>query len=171
MKKYLFLIISFILIIFTSGCDLGNTPTSKVEDLLNKYQMLDSEIMEDINDVIDSENLTTDQKERYKKLLEKQYKNLSYKIKDEVIDNDGALVTVELEVVDYKKAIEKTEKSFSNTSDYTLEEYNNKKIENLEEMKDKVVYTIELSLIKDKDDNWKLNALSNVDKKKLQGMY
>lgn len=171
MKKYLFLIISIILIIFTVGCNLGNTPTSKVEDLLNKYQMLDEDIKTDINKIIDSENLTENQKERYKKILEKQYKNLSYKIKDEVIDNDGALVTVELEVLDYKKSIEKTEREFQIQEDYSLEEYNNKKIKNLEETKDKVIYTIELSLIKNKDNKWKLNALTNVDKKKLQGMY
>lgn len=171
MKKYLFLFVSFILIFFSLGCNLGNTPTSKVEDLLMKYQKLDEDIMSDIDDLLEEESLTNVQKERYKKLLIKQYKNLSYKIKNEEIDNDEAVVTIELEVVDYKKAIEKTEDEFYEKEDYTVEDYNNKKLDNLEKIDDKVIYTIELSLKKDNNGNWKLNALSNVDKKKLQGMY
>lgn len=171
MKKYLFFFMSIILTFFSLGCNLGNTPTSKVEELLMKYQKLDDDITADINDVLEEENLTNDQKERYKKLLEKQYKNLSYKIKDEEIDGEEAVVTIELEVMDYKKAKEKTEEEFKNIEDYTIQEYNNKKLDNLENIDEKVVYTIELTLNKDKDSNWKLNALSNVDKKKLQGMY
>ena len=171
MKKYLFFFMSIILTFFLVGCDLGNTPTSKVEDLLMKYQKLDEDITTDINDVLEEENLTTDQKERYKKLLENQYKNLSYKIKDEEIDGDKAIVTIELEVMDYKKAKEKAEEEFDEKEEYTIEEYNDKKLDNLESVDEKIVYTIELTLDKDNDGNWKLNALSNVDKKKLQGMY
>ena len=171
MKKYLFFFISLFLTFFSLGCNLGNTPTSKVEDLMMKYQKLDEDIITDINDVLEEENLTSKQKERYKKLLEKQYKNLSYKIKNEEIDGDKAVVTIELEVMDYKKAKEKTEEEFEEKEEYTIEEYNNKKLENLENIKEKIVYTIELTLNKDKDNNWKLNALSNENKKKLQGMY
>lgn len=171
MKKYLFFFMSIFFSFFLVGCDLGNTPASKVEDLLMKYQKLDDDIVSDIDNVLEEENLTNEQKERYKRLLESQYKNLSYKIKDEEIDGDNAVVTVELEVIDYKKAKEKTEEEFRNIDDYTIEEYNDKKLDNLEDIGEKVVYTIELMLNKDKDGNWKLNALSNIDKKKLLGMY
>ena len=162
---------SIFLTFFLFGCNLGNTPTSKVEDLLMKYQKLDEDITNDINEVLEEENLTNEQKERYKKLLESQYKNLSYKIINEEIDGDNAVVTIELEVMDYKKAIEKTEKEFDEKEDYTIEEYNNKKLDNLENIDEKVMYTIELTLDKDEDSNWQLNALTNIDKKKLQGMY
>lgn len=171
MKKYLFFFMSIFLTFFSLGCNLGNTPTSKVEDLLMKYQKLDEDITNDINEVLEEENLTNEQKERYKKLLEEQYKNLSYKIKNEEIDGDNAVVTIELEVMDYNKAKEKTEEEYEEIEEYTVEEYNNKKLDNLEDIKEKVVYTIEITLNKDKDGNWKLNALTNVDKKKLQGMY
>ena len=109
MKKYLFFFMSLFFIFFSLGCNLGNTPTSKVEDLMMKYQKLDEDITTDINDVLEEETLTNAQKERYKNLLEKQYKNLSYKIINEEIDGDNAIVTIELEVIDYKKAKEKTE--------------------------------------------------------------
>ena len=42
---------------FLAGCDLANTPTSKVEESLSKYQRLDKNI--DINEflLIDEEDL------------------------------------------------------------------------------------------------------------------
>lgn len=37
--------------------------------------------------------------------------------------------------------------------------------------KDKVTYTLELGVTKDKNNNWRLDSLSNADIKKIQGMY
>lgn len=171
MKKYLVFFFICIFSFILSGCDLGNTPTSKVEDLLTKYQRLDKDIDNNINEVLDTENLTEKQKERYKKLLENQYKNMSYEIKDEKIDGDMATVTVEVIVLDYKKAIQDVENKYHDLNDYSVEEYNDSKLDRLEKMKEKVIYTLELIINKDKNGNWKMNALSNIEKKKLQGMY
>ena len=41
----------------------------------------------------------------------------------------------------------------------------------LEKIKDKVKYTIDFEVIKDKNGNWKLSSLSNETIKKIQGMY
>ena len=41
MKKIVSLFIFLLLLV---GCSLSNSPTSKVEELLNKYQTLDSDI-------------------------------------------------------------------------------------------------------------------------------
>lgn len=62
---------------------MSNTPTSKVEDLFSKYQTLDNDIKSDIKEVLKEQNLTDTQVERYKKLLEDQYRNLTYEIKNE----------------------------------------------------------------------------------------
>lgn len=166
MKKILPLLILF----FTFGCSLTNTPSSKVEELLAKYQMLDRDISSEIDIIIDKENLNDNQKEKYKQLIEKQYKNLSYEIKDEKIDGDTSTITVQIKVYDYKKTINELNDEYSD-KDYTLEEYNDEKIKRLENTNDTVTYTLELDVLKDKDGNWKLESLSNIDKKKLQGMY
>ena len=166
MKKLLPLLILF----FTFGCSLSNTPSSKVEELLSKYQMLDNEISLEIDMVIDKENLNEDQKGKYRELIEKQYKNLSYEIKDEKIDGDKATITVQIKVYDYKKVINELNSEYDDV-DYTLEEYNDEKIKSLENAQDMVVYTLELDVNKDDDGNWKMVSLSNIDKKKLQGMY
>ncbi len=168
MKK---IILLFMLLSFLVGCSLANTPTSKVEDLITKYQKVDSEITTNIDDIINKENLTEEQKERYKKIIEKQYFNLSYEIKDELIDGDEAFVTVELTTFDYKKAINETNDYYNGKDDYTVEDYNNTKLDKLEKAKDKVTYTIEIPLKKDKNNNWYITTLKNETIKKILGMY
>lgn len=166
MKKKILLLAIFTFLLI--GCSMSNTPTSKVEELLSKYQRLDNDISMGINSVLDEQNLTDVHKERYRKLLETQYKNLSYEIKDEIIDGDTATVIVEIEVIDYKKAI--NDLTFDSML-YTKESFDEEKLDRLEEAKDKVTYTLELSLTKDKEGTWKLNALTNEQIKKIQGMY
>ena len=49
--------------------------------------------------------------------------------------------------------------------------YDDAKLDLLEKAKDKVTYTLELGVTKDKNNNWRLDSLSNADIKKIQGMY
>ena len=168
MKKILSLFIFLLLLV---GCSLSNSPTSKVDDLLTKYQMLDKDIKDGIEEVVNEETLTSNQKERYRKIIEKQYKNLTYQVKEEKIDGDTSTITTEIEVIDYKKAINEAISKYQGKTDYTIEEYNNTKLDALEKAKEKVKYTIEFEVKKDNNDNWKLSSLSNETIKKIQGMY
>ena len=168
MKKILFM---FLFLSFLVGCSLSNSPTSKVEDLLMKYQTLDNDIKNGIESVLEEENLTSIQKERYRDLIEKQYKGLSYEVKDERYDGDVATITVEIEVLDYKKAINEVSSYYLNQDDYTVEEYNDAKLDSLEKVNDKVLYTIEFEVFKDSNGNWNLASLSNETIKKILGMY
>lgn len=168
MKKILSLFIFLLLLV---GCSLSNSPTSKVEDLLTKYQMLDKDIKSGIEEVVNEETLTSNQKERYRKIIEKQYKNLTYQVKEEKIDGDTSTIITEIEVIDYKKAINEAVSKYQGKTDYTIEEYNNTKLDALDKAKEKVKYTIEFEVKKDNNDNWKLSSLSNETIKKIQGMY
>ena len=147
---------------------MANTPTSKVEALFNKYQTLDKDIASGIEDIMNEQNLSETHKERYRKILEKQYKNLTYQIKEEKIDGEIATVTTEIEVTDFKNAI--TDLYFDSAI-YTKETYDEEKLNRLEKATNKIVYTIELKLTKKNNDEWELNALTNDDIKKIQGMY
>ena len=164
-KKIIIIVITILLLI---GCSMSNTPTSKVEDLLSKYQRLDTDISNGINNVLEEQNLSNKDKDRYKKLLEDQYKNMSYEVKEETIDGNNATVIVEIEVLDYKSSI--NDLSFDSTI-YTKESFDEEKLTRLENTKNKVTYTLELSLTKDSEGTWKLNALTNEQIKKIQGMY
>ena len=154
MKKIVSLFIFLLLLV---GCSLSNSPTSKVEEFLNKYQTLDSDIKSGIDDILKEENLTDSQKERYRKVIEKQYRNLSYEIKNERIDGDTATITVEIEVMDYKKEVNDTNNYYQGIDNYTIEDYNNTKLDKLEKAKDKVKYTIDFEVKKDGNGNWKLS--------------
>lgn len=167
MKKKLLLVVLPILFLVV-GCTMANTPTSKVEDLFTKYQKLDADIDTNISSVLEEQNISDAQKERYRKILEDQYKNLTYQIKEEVIDGDTATVTTEIEVLDFKRAINDL---VFDSNIYTKETYDEEKLNRLEQAKDKVKYTLDLRLTKDDDGNWRLNALTNEELKKIQGMY
>ena len=169
MKKKLLLLLLALPIFLLIGCEMDNTPTSKVETLFTKYQKLDTDIKDGINSILEEQNLTDERKNRYRNILENQYKNLTYQIKEEKIDGDTATVTVEIEVIDLKKSINDL---VYDSNIYTKDTYDEEKLNRLEQAKDKVKYTLELTLSKnDKDEEWKLNALTNEDIKKIQGMY
>lgn len=168
MKKII-LVFTFLLLLI--GCSLSNSPTSKVEDLLTKYQTLDKDIEKDIDNVINEETLTTTEKNRYRKIIEKQYRNLSYEIKDERYEGETATITTQIEVLDYKKEINKISSEFLEKDDYTVADYNDAKLDALEKAKDKVIYTIDFEVNKDKNGNWRLASLDNQTIKKILGMY
>ena len=99
LSKYLTKLL-LVFFLFLTACSLGNTPTSKVESMLYKYQTLDNDIKKDIDATLNTTDLNEEQYKKYKKLLEKQYQNLTYDVKEESIDNDVATITVEIKVLD-----------------------------------------------------------------------
>ncbi len=169
-KKLIFgMLLVSLLFIFTGCTDLMNTPTKRVEELFSKYQTLDKDITKEIDTLVKSENLTDEEANRYRNIIEKQYKMLVYNVKDEKIDGDNATVTVQIEVLDYKSAIQKVDLNYQDDN-YDKVKYTKDKLDALEQTKDKVTYTIEVPLVK-KDKKWQVSNLSNDDLKKIQGMY
>lgn len=166
MKKYIILL--GIILIALVGCEMANVPASKVDELFSKYQRLDDDIVMGINNVISEQNLTDDHRDRYRKLLEKQYKNLTYEIKNDSIDGDKAKIVVAIEVFDYRNAI--SDLTFD-SSVYTKDTYDEEKISRLEGVKDRVTYTLEINLTRDNYGEWRIDALTNEELKKIQGMY
>ena len=117
MKK-IFIALVLGLFIFTGCGNNMNTPTAKVEEFLTKYQNMDSEILTQLSDVIDEDTtMNSNQKDEYRSLMEKQYQNLSYKIKNEKINDDSATVDVEIEVYDYATSIRNSKKYYEENPD------------------------------------------------------
>lgn len=162
MKKIILMVIGICMLV---GCSLGNTPTARVEDFLSKYQMLDEKIVIDYTDLVDDVGVDQDVKTRYEEVIKDQYRNMSYEVKEEEIDGDEAEVTVQIEVMDYKTILDKYD-----SSDYSRDEYHDKVLDELEDAKEKITYTIEFTLSKDSDDNWVVNELTTEDKEKLLGI-
>lgn len=185
-----------IFVILLTACSFGmnNTPKAKVKELLDRYKNQDSTVITNLEDAIDEE-YSGEFKDRYKTLMLNQYKNLEYKITDEIIDGDTAIVSVDVTVYDYGSAIDAAneyldehEKEFykkHNTNNELNEEENtlnndkntidyNKfidyKLKLLEEVTDRKTYSIDFTLSKENDE-WILDNLTNESMKKLHGLY
>lgn len=177
MKKILWLLL---VIVCLTGCNnLMNTPTKKVEYLLSKYQSNDSEVLKQLDETLLTDAiLTKEEKEKYKTIMQKQYKDLMYNIKNEAIDGKTAVVEVEIDVYDYVKSITNSEKELLNNSDNFKNstgevdtiKYNDYKLSNLEKVTDRVKYTINFTLSKI-DEEWVVDDLTETERMKIHGLY
>lgn len=177
MKKLIYAFISLFLLV---GCsNISNTPTRQVESFFNKYQTLDKEVLDDLDRVINKNPKFDDtNKEAYREVMKKQYKNMTYKIKDETIDGDNAVVTVEITVLDFGKTIRKVEDYKNNHIDefqdengnYDDNKYVNYLISRLKETKEKVKYTLDINLTK-LTKKWKIDGIDSDTEDKILGIY
>ena len=164
MKKITLVII---ILLFLIGCkNTNNTPTSKVEEFFSNYQTLNKDVLNDLDNIVSKDKtMSKEEKEEYKVLLEKQYQNLSYKIKSEEIIKNKAIVDTEIEVLDYYTTIEKVKRENKNEKTYQKE-----KLDALKQVNTKTKYNITFTLIKE-DNNWKFDSLEKNIIKKIHGLY
>ena len=172
MKKLLILLIPFLCVACST---LDNNPISQTEQYLKTYQVLDEKIIKKLDEnMLDTYNDT--QKEEYKKVMKEQYKSLTYKIKDEYIDGDKATVTVAITVLDYYKVIDEANKYFVDHKDEFYDGFNydtklnDYKLSKLKEAKDKIIYTIEITLTKI-DNKWVVDDISDETYNKINGLF
>lgn len=127
MKK-LFVFISCIIITFIlSGCSMDNTPTKRVENFLDNYTNNSQSVLKDLKEMVDSDSLMNDdQRTTYSDIMKRQYKDMTYEIKDETIDGDNATVTAEIEVYDYYKINRDSQEYFNNNRNEFKEDTNDK---------------------------------------------
>lgn len=173
---------TMLMIVLMSGCGektILDTPTKKVEAFFANYQTLDEDVLTQLDDTIDNDDtLSEDQKDEYRELMKKHYQNLKYDVKDEVINGDTATVTVEIEVTDYTKVMTDADKYLDENKDTFNDEEGNYdetlftkyRLDKLKEAKDTVKYTLDMTLTK-VDDEWQLDDISDIDEKKIHGMY
>ena len=165
-----------------TGCSLGdmdNTPTKQVEAYLNNYQTLNSNVLTEIDALVDEENmLDEDQQTTYRDIMKKHYQDLTYTIKEETVNGDKATVEAEIEVNDYTKALSEAETyRTTNETEFFNDEgifdetlFNAYKLDLLKNNDERVKYTIYFSLTKT-DDQWILNDLTETEQEKILGIY
>ena len=175
MKK---VIILFTMVLIVVGCNISNTPSSKVQKYLDSFINLSEDVEMDIETTVTSENLSNENKEIYKSVLKRQYQDLKYEIKDEKIDGDNAQVTVKVTIYDLYHA-EKESLNYMNehTNEFNDENgmfnnelYNTFRINKLLEENNKVDYEIVFNLDK-KDTEWILRNPDRDTLEKINGLY
>ncbi len=176
MKKIFY---AFFLVLLLGCTNLSNTPVKKTEDFLKKYQTLDNNVIEDLNETLDSDmTFTTSQKDRYKNIMKKHYQNMTYEIKQDKIDGDKATVLVEINVTDFKKVLDEAEdyvkdnknEFVTSLGDLDKEKYTDYRLNKLEQAKEKVKFTISINLTK-KDNKWNVDKLDKETYDKINGIY
>ena len=178
MKK----ILAIFFVILLSACSLmnSNSPKEKVKELLDKYKTQDNMVVSKLDDIISNE-YTGDYKDRFKRLMLKQYKNMEYTITDEIIDGDTAVVSADITVYNYGNMIETANEYLRNhEEEFYIEDTEEKlvdsnkffdyKLDLLEGTNDRKTYTVEFTLTKE-DKEWKLDDLSNETISKIHGLY
>lgn len=178
MKKIIVLLICVFFIFGCSMLDVSNTPTKKVEEYLNSFQILDKEVLDDLDDVIQRNiDLNDKNKAEYRELIKKQYKSMQYSIENEREDGDEAFVTASIIVLDFTKIISESElykrghiSEFYVNGIYDDNLYKKYLLEKLKEAKDKVTYTIDFTVHKI-NGKWKLDPINSVIEDKILGIY
>ncbi len=175
MKKVIVLLFMLLLVV---GCNLSNTPSSKVEMYLNGLNDLNDDVVMDIETKVSSENLTNENKEIYKKVLRRQYEDLKYEIKEESLNGDEAFVIVKINVYDFhKEEVNSINYMNDNTNEFSDVNgifdnnlFNTYRLNKLNEIKDRIDYEIKFNLTKNNGE-W---VVQNPDKEtleKINGFY
>lgn len=174
MKKVLY---AFLAIVLLTGCsctaNMGNTPTKKVEEYLNKYQTNDDDVVSDLDEVLTNDTTLTDaERSDYNDFMKTHYRDMQYEIKDETIDGDVATVDAEVTVRSYADAVNEANDYRLNNADVfddnnTFARY---RLDRLKEVTDTETYTITFHLTKENEE-WKIDDLSDDDLRKLSGLY
>ena len=177
MKKKILSLIMIVMLILTTACSMGNTPTSAVERLLSKYNTNDEEILVELDDYINDSDLTNEQSKKYKDVYLKQFKDMKYEIKNEKIDGDNAVVTVQITVYDYYTAekeandyLSKNPDEFKTDGEYDKSLFTDYKLKMFNDVNDTVDYTIDFTLTKI-DNKWEVNDLTTEQLEKIHGVY
>lgn len=176
MKK---IITGILLIIFLTACSMSNTPKSKVEIYMNQFNSLTESVKKDLETTVASENLSQSNKDIYRKVLERQYENLKYTIKDEQINGDNATVTVKITVYDFYKSNVNAEKYYNenqeefmteNKTAIDVDSYTKYRLKEMLKMNDTVDYEIKIHLNKD-DGEWVIQNPDRETLEKIHGLY
>ncbi len=183
MKKYI--VVLFMLLLTACSLGVASSPKEKVKEFLDKYKNQDSEVLDNLDEIVSSE-YSGDYAERYKNIMKNQYKNMSYTITDEIIEGDDASVIAEIEVYDYSSIInnansyltdhkkefliESTDENNITSDSIDNDKFLDYKFGLLENAENKKTYTIEFIFHKDNNE-WKMDSLSESDIEKIHGLY
>ncbi len=175
MKKFIAVLLTVLLL---SGCGLTNTPTAKVKAFLNNYNNLSDDVVADLETKVEAENISDENKNVYKDVLRRQYKDMKYEIKDENIDGDKATVKVKITVYDLYKIDKDTVNYMNNNAGEFMDEngmyseniFNKYRIGEMLKTNNTVDYEVEFYLNKINDE-WVVETPDRIVLEKIHGLY
>lgn len=178
MKRVVLGILLLICMFCICGCGMEKSARDVAIEYLELYRNKDKIVMDELDDFVENENLTDNQKDKYKEVLEREYGTLMYKVVDEQYEGNVAFITMEITVIDLYKAQEESAKYFNDNptefndedGEYDRDLYTDYKLDMMSKETDTITYTIDIKVEKDGDD-WKVVQLSNESLEKIHGIY
>lgn len=176
MKKNIYVILMILLCFITTACK--DSASMAVERYLSKYNNLDTEVLTDMQNIVEKENLSEENKKLYQNIFEKQYSDLSYKIVEEEYNGNEATIDVQITVYDLYKVqndannylINHPEEFENEDGVYNPEIFIKYKLQQMKNNLDTVDYTLEFYVVKTKS-GWEVSSLSTSDLEKIHGIY
>lgn len=173
MKKLVLVLLGIFMVV---GCS-ANTPKSKTEEFLMRYQSLSDEVLSDLDLSAEAENLNPTNTKTYVDVIKRQYQNIKYEITNETINGNEAVVTAKITVYDLYKSMKESqdymtedETKFQENGVYSQDMFMEYQLDKMLKTDTTVDYTIDFYLEKI-DDAWYMKELSNTTKEKLHGIY
>ena len=154
MKKLIIILLTLSLVV---GCACSVTKASDaVKEYIGKYNNEDEEVLTELERVVEEEDLNEKQKEKYKEVLLKQYKDIRYKIVSETYNGDEATVATKITVYDLYKVQKEAEDYKNNHKDefidkdgnYDKDAFLDYKLEQMQKNTKTIDYTIEFKVRK-----------------------
>ncbi len=174
MKKVLTI---FIMLLILTACG-GNTPKGAVDNYLKKYRNLDSEVLVDLEEIVKKENLSKEQQDKYRDVLKKQYKDLSFEIVEEEYNDNVSYVTAKVNVYDLYKAqsdaskylANNPEKFYNENNEYDVNLFLDYKLDKMKNTTDRVEYNVTFTVVKE-NDKYVVEQPSEETLQKIHGIY
>ena len=175
MKKILLVLLACFLVV---GCSCHNDKAADVvEKYFNDYKSLSDNVLKDIDEIALKEDISDTQRDVYKDVLKRQYRDINYTIENESYDGDTANVTVKITVYDLYKAtknatnyLKENPNEFLTNGEYDQTKYLDYKLNELKKINDTVTYNIVLKTIK-VDGKWQLEQPNDEVLEKIHGIY
>ncbi len=175
MKKYIIVLVT---LLFLCACNMKGGPSLKVSEYLDSYNSISEKVIQDMEQSIQTENLSPDNTSLYREVLMKQYKDLKYDIVEENIDGNNAEVKVKITVYDLHNSKVESENYMNEHQDEFMNEenifdevkYMKYRLQNMFEVKDTITHDVKFNLTM-VDDEWKINDIDRVTLEKIHGLY
>ena len=151
---------------FLIGCS-NNTAKDRVIYFLGEYQELSADVMASLEQRLDNEQWNNEQKEKYRQIMKRQYRDLKYNIMDERFNNGTQYIDVKIEVYDFYMAQE----SVNYYEDNTSKSYLDFKLDAMMNTNDRIEYLLTFKLEKDDNNKYQIIDLQDSDIEKIHGIY
>ncbi len=157
-------------ILFLSACTTTNA-SFEVESFLNKFRNHEQEVMQSLDEMLEKEDMTIEQKNAYRLIMKRQYSDLKYKLMDAYYNGDEVDYKVEITVYDFINSINKAQEIVKNNGeDDSLDLKLNEELKQMQKETKRINYTINFKL-NYIDNHWVLKTPEVDDLKKIHGIY